>query len=193
MISAITADGEGRLGRHAAAPSGHRARRLQPRRLPNTSAIGLDLGASRTDPSTPIAGDPVRPRRSSDRGGLTAPRDPGRLVADVADMRRRIAENFPRPSPWDLRNRRGGLVDLEFIVQYLMLREAARMPEVLRREAGAALLALGAAAILPPQGVRELGDALALMRHVRALLALLFEGARTGGSPARPAPPWRAA
>jgi glutamate-ammonia-ligase adenylyltransferase len=91
-------------------------------------------------------------------------------------MRRRIAENVPRPSPWDLRNRRGGLIDLEFTVQYLMLREAAQRPEVLRRETGAALAALGEAGILPPQGVRELSDALALLRHLRALLALLFDG-----------------
>ncbi|HEY8872935.1 MAG TPA: glutamine-synthetase adenylyltransferase, partial [Stellaceae bacterium] len=126
----------------------------------------------------PVAGDGLLCERIAPAitAALTAPRDARRLVADVADMRRRIAENFPRPSPWDLRNRRGGLVDLEFTVQYLMLREAERTPEVLRRETGAALQALGTAGILPPQGVRELGDALALLRHVRALLALLFEG-----------------
>jgi glutathione S-transferase len=47
---------------------------------------------------------------------------------------------------------------------------------VLRRETGAALAALGDAGVLPPQGVRELSEALALLRHLRALLALLFEG-----------------
>src|SRR5207237_8942332 len=67
-------------------------------------------------------------------------------------------------------------IDLEFTVQYLILREAARAPEVLRRETGAALAALGAAGILPPQAVRELSEALALLRHLRALLALLFAG-----------------
>jgi glutathione S-transferase len=46
---------------------------------------------------------------------------------------------------------------------------------VLRRETDAALDALGAAGILPPQGVRELTDGLALLRHLRALLALLFD------------------
>jgi glutamate-ammonia-ligase adenylyltransferase len=126
----------------------------------------------------PIAGDEKLQDRV--RGAIAAalrqPRDPRRLVADVADMRRRIAESLPRPPPWDLRNRRGGLIDLEFTVQYLMLREAARAPEVLRRETGAALAALGAAGILPPQAVQGLSEALALLRHLRALLALLFEG-----------------
>jgi glutamate-ammonia-ligase adenylyltransferase len=125
----------------------------------------------------PIAGDEYLQRRVRDAiaTALCRPRDPRQLVADVADMRRRIAENTPRPSPWDLRNRRGGLIDLEFTVQYLMLREAARRPDVLRRETDAALDALGAAGILPPQGVRELTDGLALLRHLRALLALLFD------------------
>ncbi len=126
----------------------------------------------------PVAGDPALCAHIAAAivAALTAPRDPQRLVADVADMRRRIAESHPRPGPWDLRNRPGGLIDLEFTVQYLMLREAARTPTVLCREAGAALAALGAAGALPPQGVRELSEALALLRHLRALLALLFEG-----------------
>jgi [glutamine synthetase] adenylyltransferase / [glutamine synthetase]-adenylyl-L-tyrosine phosphorylase len=126
----------------------------------------------------PIAGDKALCEgiAAAIAAALEAPRDPRRLLTDVADMRRRIAASVPRPSPWDLRNRRGGLVDLEFVVQYLMLREASRAPEVLRRETGAALAGLGAVGALPPRGVQELGDALALLRHLRTLLALLFEG-----------------
>jgi hypothetical protein len=56
-----------------------------------------------------------------------------------------------------------------------MLREAARAPQVLRRDIGAAIAALGEAGALSPQAVGELTEALALLRHVRALLALLFE------------------
>ena len=137
----------------------------------------------------PVAGDAGLCERVAlaITAALSAPRDKERLVADVAAMRRRIALSIPRPSPWDLRNRRGGLVDLEFIVQYLMLREAARAPAVLRRETGAALQALGAAGALPPQGVRELADALALLRHLRALLALLFDGVPDPAALAGPA------
>jgi len=126
----------------------------------------------------PIAGDPALCERTGAAitAALQQVRDPRRLVVDVAHMRRRIAESRPRPSPWDLRNRRGGLVDLEFIAQYLMLREAWQSPNVLRRDTGAALAALGEAGALPPQAVHELTEALALLRHLRALLALLFEG-----------------
>jgi glutamate-ammonia-ligase adenylyltransferase len=137
----------------------------------------------------PIAGEPALYRRiaAAITAALRAPRDPRRLLADVADMRRRIAANAPRPAPWDLRNRRGGLIDLEFTVQYLMLRDAARMPEVLRHGTSAALAALGAVGALPPQGVRELGEALTLLRHLRALLALLFEGVPDPAALAGPA------
>jgi glutamate-ammonia-ligase adenylyltransferase len=107
---------------------------------------------------------------------LVISRDPVKLVADVAEMRQRIAGEHPHPAAWDLRNRSGGLVDLEFIVQYLMLREAAAAPTVLRRDTAAAIAALGDASVLPPQAVQALGDALALLRNARALLTLLFEG-----------------
>jgi glutamate-ammonia-ligase adenylyltransferase len=127
----------------------------------------------------PVAGDPGLCTRAAVaiEAALRQPRDPRRLVVDVADMRRRIAESRPRPLSWDLRNRRGGLIDLEFVAQYLMLREAARAPEVLHRETGAALIALGEAGALPPQAVGELTEAFALLRHLRGLLALLFDDA----------------
>ncbi|HKS89381.1 MAG TPA: bifunctional [glutamine synthetase] adenylyltransferase/[glutamine synthetase]-adenylyl-L-tyrosine phosphorylase [Stellaceae bacterium] len=127
----------------------------------------------------PVAGDAALGARieAATRAALTAPRDRGRLAADVADMRRRIAAANPRPSPWDLRNRRGGLLDLEFIVQSLMLREAARNPAVLHHDPAAALAALATAGVLSPQAAHELDEALALLRHLRALLTLLFDGA----------------
>ena len=102
----------------------------------------------------PVAGDAELCRRVSGalETVLRAPRDAGKLVDDVADMRRRIAEENPRPSPWDLKNRRGGLTDLEFIVQYLMLRHAATHPEVLQRCTIPALAELGTAGVLPARG-----------------------------------------
>jgi glutamate-ammonia-ligase adenylyltransferase len=127
----------------------------------------------------PVAGsDDLRRRiEAAIAAALSKPRDPVRLVADVAEMRARIADEHPRPADWDLRNRPGGLVDLEFIAQYLMLREAARSPQVLQRDVGAAIAALGEAGALPPQAVQALGDALVLLRNVRALLAVLCDGA----------------
>jgi [glutamine synthetase] adenylyltransferase / [glutamine synthetase]-adenylyl-L-tyrosine phosphorylase len=126
----------------------------------------------------PVTGDARLRRRieTAVAAALVVPRDSLRLVADVADMRRRIADEHPRPAAWDLRNRRGGLVDLEFIVQYLMLREAAQRPQILRRDIAGALEALREAAILEPRALQALGNALASLRAARVSLTLLYEG-----------------
>jgi glutamate-ammonia-ligase adenylyltransferase len=99
-------------------------------------------------------------------------------------MRRRIADEHPRPSPWDLKYRRGGLIDLEFIAQYLMLREAAVRPQVLHRATAEALAALAAAGALPQTAECELSAALRLLRQMQALLTLVGEsGPQEGGFP----------
>jgi [glutamine synthetase] adenylyltransferase / [glutamine synthetase]-adenylyl-L-tyrosine phosphorylase len=131
----------------------------------------------------PVAGDSGLCRRVSEAiaAVLRLPRDPEKLVVDVADMRRRIAEENPRPSRWDLRNRRGGLIDLEFIVQLLMLRHAASSPRILGRGTAEAIAALGEAGVLPPKAQDELADAAALFRNVQAVLTLLGDGLPAAG------------
>ena len=132
----------------------------------------------------PVAGDPVLRMRIADAIGsvLASKRDALRLLVDVADMRRRIANENPRPSLWDLKNRRGGLIDLEFIVQYLQLREAASSPQLLCCGTEQAVRTLAAVGALSPQAQRELLDALALLRHVQALLTLLRDGPADEGA-----------
>jgi len=126
----------------------------------------------------PVAGEAALRVRIADAisSVLGSTRDARRLLVDVADMRRRIADENPKPALWDLKNRRGGLTDLEFIVQYLVLREAASSPQLLGCGTEQALRALGAAGILPPQAQRELLGALAVLRQVQALLTLLRDG-----------------
>jgi glutamate-ammonia-ligase adenylyltransferase len=67
------------------------------------------------------------------------------------------------------------MIDIEFIAQYLQLREAAAHPGVLRQNTTAALAALGAAGALAPEAAAELGEALALWRNVQGLLKLTVE------------------
>ncbi len=132
----------------------------------------------------PVAGDAKLRRRISEalETVLRRPRDPEKLVIDVADMRRRIAEETPRPAPWDLKNRRGGLIDIEFIVQYLELRCAALSPDVLRRDTVQVLAELGAAGAMSRQAQRELTDAAILLRNVQAVLTLLIDGSPAAAS-----------
>ena len=62
---------------------------------------------------------------------LRLPRDPRRLRDDVVEMRRRMYAGHPNRTPlFDLKHDPGGMVDVEFIVQYLVLahsREHARL------------------------------------------------------------------
>ncbi|MBC2664477.1 bifunctional [glutamine synthetase] adenylyltransferase/[glutamine synthetase]-adenylyl-L-tyrosine phosphorylase [Novosphingobium flavum] len=53
---------------------------------------------------------------------LTAPREAGKLRAEVLEMRSKMAQHKPAKGPLDAKLGRGGLVDLEFIVHYLQLR-----------------------------------------------------------------------
>jgi [glutamine synthetase] adenylyltransferase / [glutamine synthetase]-adenylyl-L-tyrosine phosphorylase len=106
---------------------------------------------------------------------LTRQRDPDRLVLDVAEMRLRIASQHPPSSPWDLKHRRGGLIDVEFIAQYLELRAAVPHPEVLHPNTTAALDALTGAGALDPQRAEELIEAMRLWRRLQALLKLVVD------------------
>jgi glutamate-ammonia-ligase adenylyltransferase len=56
---------------------------------------------------------------------LCLPRERGKLGADVVDMRRRMLSGHPNPTPlFDLKHDVGGMVDVEFAVQYLVLAHA---------------------------------------------------------------------
>jgi [glutamine synthetase] adenylyltransferase / [glutamine synthetase]-adenylyl-L-tyrosine phosphorylase len=52
---------------------------------------------------------------------LTQQRDMAKTAADVAEMRKLMDEEKPPKSAWDLKMRPGGLVDVEFVAQYLAL------------------------------------------------------------------------
>jgi len=77
---------------------------------------------------------------------LRQPRDRAALVADAVRMRREIAVHKPPSGPFDIKLGEGGLVDLEFAVQVLQLREASAFTPRL----GAAIDALIAQQLLPP-------------------------------------------
>ncbi len=65
---------------------------------------------------------------------LGRPRGAAALREDVDAMRRRMRAELDRSdaSGFDLKQGEGGLVDLEFLLQYLVLRDAAQTPSLLR-------------------------------------------------------------
>jgi [glutamine synthetase] adenylyltransferase / [glutamine synthetase]-adenylyl-L-tyrosine phosphorylase len=107
---------------------------------------------------------------------LGRPRDHDALIIDIAEMRQRMAAQHPNPSFWDIKHRSGGLVDAEFIAQYLMLRHAAERPGIVCANTSAALAALAESGYVEHSAARELIAALALWRQVQGTLKLVLDG-----------------
>jgi len=103
---------------------------------------------------------------------LTAERDPEELLRGVDGMRRRIAAEHPGRSLWDVKYVAGGLYDLDFIAQYLQLREAAAHPGVLRGSSEAAFAGLAEIGVLSAEQATFLGGAACLWRQVQNYLRL---------------------
>ena len=79
------------------------------------------------------AGSALRARFDSIRAQcLQRERSPQQLQAEIVAMRQRIASNKtqPRRVGFDLKLGAGGLVDIEFLVQYLLLQHAQRHPSI---------------------------------------------------------------
>ena len=74
---------------------------------------------------------------------LRLPREPQQLRQDVLSMRQKMLAGHPNPSGlYDIKHDRGGIVDVEFAVQYLVLGYAARHEELTGNVGNLALLKL---------------------------------------------------
>ena len=78
---------------------------------------------------------------------LLAPRDAVKLGVDVLHMRGEMAQHKPARGPLDVKLLRGGLVDLEFVIHFLQLRDGRALVPGL----GDALGGLVAAGLLPAE------------------------------------------
>jgi len=121
-----------------------------------------------------VAGTPELRQRieAHIRSILTTDRDPATLLADVASMRARTAKEHRSDNPWEIKHWRGGLLDLEFIAQYLQLREAHRHPQVLNGNTAEAFLALGRVGVLADEEAAFLAAATRIWRNLQGLLRL---------------------
>ena len=123
------------------------------------------------------------------RGVLTAPRRQAPLAATVADMRRRIADEHPPGGRFEVKYARGGLIELDFIAQYLQLLHGPDRPQVLARRAEDSFQRLAAAGLLDDGLARDLAAAARLMKDVQTAARLAT--ARAGGGASAPVPALR--
>jgi glutamate-ammonia-ligase adenylyltransferase len=85
---------------------------------------------------------------------LLLPRDPEAFKTEVRSMREKIGAGHPnRSADFDLKHDRGGMVDVEFITQYLVLCYARQHPVLLDNLGNIALLRLAAEVGLIPAGL----------------------------------------
>ncbi len=107
---------------------------------------------------------------------LSAPRDREKLVKDVHEMRERIWQEKQTDNIWDLKQVRGGFVDLEFITQFLELAHASERPEILDTSMLAALGRLRDTGVLDADIAASLIEAGRQYDAQMQLLRLCFEG-----------------
>jgi glutamate-ammonia-ligase adenylyltransferase len=76
---------------------------------------------------------------------LTRVRDPAPLGKEIAEMREKLHRAHPNRSElFDVKHDRGGMIDIEFAVQYLVLAHAARHAELTKNLGNIALLGMAA-------------------------------------------------
>ena len=90
------------------------------------------------------------------RAVISAPRDPAALRREIEDMRHKVSSAHPiRGGKFDVKHSTGGMVDAEFAVQFLVLSQSARHPELVDNVGNIALLQRAEAAGLLPEGVGQ--------------------------------------
>jgi glutamate-ammonia-ligase adenylyltransferase len=107
---------------------------------------------------------------------LRAPRDPAVIAADVVEMRSAIAAEKGDGDRWDLKYAAGGLIDLEFIAQYLQLVHAHAHPGVLDTSTVGVLEKAWRLGLLPIDEAEILRPAAQLYHDLTQILRLCLSG-----------------
>jgi glutamate-ammonia-ligase adenylyltransferase len=105
---------------------------------------------------------------------LAKPRDRRQLAAEVLAMRGRMLQGHPNSSGlFDLKHDRGGMVDIEFVVQFLVLAESGRYPELLANLGNIGLLKIAARlGLIEPQLALEAADIYREYRRIQHVMRL---------------------
>ncbi len=116
-----------------------------------------------------IAGDAGLAERvtTAIRAILSRRRDPATVAAAVSDMRALIAREKGEGNPWDLKLAAGGLTDLDFLAQFLILAHASEHPDLLLPDTGSVFAAARHAGLLSAGDAATLGEAHRLIGDVQ--------------------------
>ncbi|HEY8276713.1 MAG TPA: bifunctional [glutamine synthetase] adenylyltransferase/[glutamine synthetase]-adenylyl-L-tyrosine phosphorylase [Methyloceanibacter sp.] len=106
---------------------------------------------------------------------LRRPRDRSRLAADVREMRAKIEMEKGTKDIWDLKQVRGGLVDIEFLTQFLQAASAHEHPDVLDQNTAVALAKFVQASVLSQADAEILLPAIKLFNTLTQVLRLCLD------------------
>lgn len=108
------------------------------------------------------------------RATLTLPRDPGKLKEEVLAMRQKMRDGHPNPSElFDIKHDAGGIVDVEFAMQYLILLHGKDYPALLDNVGNIALLKrCGELGLLPQDVADNAADAYRELRRAQHAVKL---------------------
>jgi len=107
---------------------------------------------------------------------LQRPRDAQAIAGDVVEMRGAIAKEKGDAERWDLKYAAGGLVDIEFIAQYLQLVHAHERPGILDTSTARVLDKAWALHVLPVEEAEILRPAVQLYHDLTQILRLCLAG-----------------
>jgi glutamate-ammonia-ligase adenylyltransferase len=107
---------------------------------------------------------------------LRRPRDAEMTAGDVVEMRGAIAKEKGDRERWDLKYVAGGLIDIEFIAQYLQLIHAHRLPDILDTSTARVLDKAWALRVLAVEDAEILRPAVQLYHNLTQILRLCLPG-----------------
>jgi glutamate-ammonia-ligase adenylyltransferase len=107
---------------------------------------------------------------------LASPHDRKKVLADILEMRALVEEVKGGEGHWDLKQAPGGMVDIEFIAQYLQLVHAGKHKEIISTETEPVLTAAAKVGLLPPREADILLPALRLYQALTQILRLCVDG-----------------
>jgi [glutamine synthetase] adenylyltransferase / [glutamine synthetase]-adenylyl-L-tyrosine phosphorylase len=99
-----------------------------------------------------------------------------KVLADILEMRAMIESEKGGEGAWDLKQAPGGMIDIEFIAQYLQLVHAAKHPEIVSTETDVVLIAAAKAKLISSRDAEALLPALHLYQALTQILRLCVDG-----------------
>jgi glutamate-ammonia-ligase adenylyltransferase len=108
---------------------------------------------------------------------LRRPRDTELIAGDVVEMRGAIAKEKGDNERWDIKYAAGGLVDLEFIAQYLQLVHGHEVPDILDTSTARVLDKAWTLRLIAVEDAEVLRPAVQLYQDLTQILRLCLPGA----------------